>query len=277
MPSVNLYNIPQVIQLATSSAMNVNTSSALNRTDFNVFKHVTNDIDFLIKDIDRKPVSLVGKSVVFYAVDDSNDTIKLQKNLQIINPIKGHCRLVLHPGDSSSWDSGYLRYSVLLEQANGTQTMVYMDQGREIRGYFEVLPGPLPKARGPLTIASDSFVEHAAKSPTQPTKYVTQAFHGAAQRDNKSGVHALAVYTTKFSGKIKTQASLNNSYPTEEHQWFDVVMNTPTGDIVLKNYTGIEYATFVGNFMWVRFSYELDAAAFVDQETAKIDKVVFRN
>ena len=126
MPSLTIYQIPQVIQTTRAGATGVN--SATNKIDFFLSKNVTNEIEFLLKDIDRKPISLVGKTLILYVVDTATQTLKLQKTLQSINEVRGHCRLTIAPSDISQWELGYYSYSLVMQRADQSQVLLYTDQ-----------------------------------------------------------------------------------------------------------------------------------------------------
>lgn len=263
MPSVNLFQIPQVIN--TTQAGGVGVNSATNKVDFDVSKNVHNEIEFLLKDIDRKAVSLTGKTLVIYIVNQADRSLKLQKTLQVINAPRGHCRLTLTPSDIADWDTGYLAYSITIMRADQTQVLVHQDQNRSQYGFLEVKQGPLPCPQKATTITTEEFAMDVVNGET---KYITGAFVGAAQRDNRSGKHTLAIYSKAFTGKFKIQASLENGVPTSDLEWFDL----PESDVTLTNKSGITNVEFQGSFMWVRFMYIPS-----EFNTGSITKSLFKN
>jgi hypothetical protein len=270
MPSLTVYQIPQVTQITRAGATGVN--SATTRIDFDLSKNVTNEIEFLLKDIDRRPISLANKSIVMYVVDSDSQTLKLQKNLQVINDARGHCRLTISPSDIGEWAEAYYSYSLVLERTDGSQILIYCDQNRSSYGFLEVKAGPLPPPNNIYEIGDDQFAHQTYGVTNQPVSgipyRVSGGTPGAAQRDNRAGQHTVAIYSQNFKGLFKVQASLDNSLPTDDMGWFDV----EGANITLDQVSGITAMTFQGSLMWVRFIYIPDPT-----NTGTVSKVLFKN
>lgn len=270
MPSLTVYQIPQVTQITKAGATGVN--SATTRIDFDLSKNVTNEIEFLLKDIDRRPISLTNKSVIIYVVDRDSNTLILQKTLQVINDTRGHCRLTITPADIGEWAPTYYSYSLVLERVDGSQILIYCDQNRSSYGFLEVKAGPLPPPNNIFEIDDEQFAHHTYGVTNQPVTgipYRVSGGHpGAAQRDNRAGMHTCAIYAKNFKGSFRVQASLDNSLPTDDLSWFDV----EGAQRVIDNVTGIVTITFQGSLMWVRFLYIPDP-----QNTGTITKVLYKN
>lgn len=262
MPTVNLYQMPQVVQLHQPGAVSVST--VVNRTDFNLFRNVTNQVEFLIKDVDRKPFNLAIKSVWLYIVDDRTGQLLIQRQLVPISDSRGHCRLVLDPLDIVDWDPGYYTYSVTVQE-NGAQTVIYTDQNRSLRGHLELMDGPLPNPKPQIEIAANQFLAQSWGIPLQ-NYFVAEPFPGAAQSMNASGMHTLALYASNFTGTLWVQASLENVPPSTYDEWFDVT------SIQLSNFTGVRGVQFTGSYMWVRFYYQPDIS-----NAGSITKALLKN
>lgn len=263
MPSVNLYQIPQVVQTTQAGAVGVN--SPTNKVDFDLSKNVHNEIEFLVKDIDQKPINLRNKTLIIYIVDQDKNTVMLQRELQTINEMRGHCRLTLAPQDTVAWETGYYQYSIMVQRADGTQILVHNNLGRSNGSYLHLLQGPLPKPTP--AVETTNFYIQTWGIPLVEYK-VTGSMLGAAQQDNRSGRHTGVIYTQGFTGKVMVQASLENTVPNSLTEWFNV------DDAVLEfdNHTGLKHIEFAGNYMWVRF-----VIASAETNTGKVEKVVFKN
>lgn len=237
----------------------------MNRTDFAVFKHLTNEVDFLVKDYDKKPQNLNGKSLFMYVVDERTDKVVLQVPLQIIDANRGHSRLVLEPNAISSLDLGSYRYSVTLQRGDATQIAIYTDQHRSLRGQLEVTMGPLPEPKPAITIDGSMFLPQTWGTPLSEY-FVAESFPGSAQSGTSNGHHTVAIYTQSFTGDFEIQASLENSPPSEPSEWFTVSTSA------LTNKSGITSIQFVGSFMWVRIIYTKSQI-----NTGVVTKVLLRN
>jgi hypothetical protein len=282
MPSVNLYQIPQVINTTQSGGVGVN--SATNKIDFDVSKNVTTEIEFLLKDIDRKAVSLTGKTMVIYIVDSKNNTIMLQKKLTVMNAPRGHCRLTISPSDIMDWSNGYYSYSITLLQ-DGKQTLVHQDINRAQHGFLEVKQGPLPGPRSAVVITPEEM-QLDNNDLGLFRKYISGAYPGAAQRDNRVGIHSAAIYAKNMSGSFYVQASLEDSVPTAPQEWFDVEINNKdaiNAKFEFENFTGVHNIQFQGSFVWVRFVFvpivdELSVnSAEQSTKLTQITKILFKN
>lgn len=245
MSSINLYQIPQVIQTTQAGAVGV--QSPTNKIDFDISKNVTTEIDFLLRNIDRKLIIDSTIVLIIHIIDQYDQSLKLQRTLAPINAGRGHYRLIIDPADIINWRTGYYSYSVVVERSNQTQVLVHSDQNRTQYGFLELKAGPIPPPKPPITLLPADFFHRFGGSPI--VEYLESgAQKGAAQTDNRNGVHTCAVYSKNFTGVIRVQASLDNSAPSAEGAWFDVQDTL----ITLDASTGVSAISFVGSFMWVR-------------------------
>lgn len=245
MPSVTLYKMPQVIQISETG---LSVHAVVNRTDFNLFRGVTNEIEFLLKNADRKPSNLLGKTLSIFIVDERTNTVVVQTGLTTISETRGHCRLTLSPSDVAGLDNGSYRYSIT-ETVGDKQTIVFTDQNRSFKGYLEVFDGPIPNPNPSLEISKNQFVSETWGTPLQ-AYYVAGPFPGAAQVDNRSGQHTLALYCDNFSGQFWIDASLESGVPNNDADWFPVM------DFQMTEQNGVKSVQFTGSYMWVRFYYQ---------------------
>lgn len=277
MANVNLYQFPQVVQLSQPGA--ISSASVMNRSDFSIFKNVDNDVEFLVKTYDNKPIDLTNKTITIYIVDDRDQSLKVQKELSY-SPMmakKGHARLTLAWSEVAELTPGYFYYSVTVADTTNKETLLYVDHSRTIQGYFELQQGPLPGPQSSIVINSADFAPQSWGSDTSVSNYlVAEAYPGAAQRDNRNGIHHVAVYATNYSGYLNIQASLENSAPTDAREWFNVDIGSlesqhchhcnSTGSnehcthykfhqpiYKFTSFTGIKHFSFVGSYMWLRF------------------------
>jgi hypothetical protein len=254
MSNVNLYKFPQVSHINRPNAVSI--SSVVNRTDFNIFKHIDNDVEFVIHDWDNKVVNLTNYVVKIYIVDYEQQVLMPLAN-NILAPVvatQGHCRLTLHRHDTINWPVGYYSFSITMTDITNKETPVFVDRSRQISGFFEIFEGPLPQPVQPIVIPSDLFtLQSPYMDETVSTWKVAEQFPGSAQTDNRYGNHAIAVYTDNFTGSLRVQASLENNVPNDEAQWFDVTLNNGHVHAHFDFSTGVTGFTFKGNYMWLRF------------------------
>ena len=266
MPSLNLYQIPQVIQTTQAGAVGVN--SATNKIDFDVSKNVTTEVEFLLKNIDRKLVIDPTIVLIIYIVNPQDNTLKLQRPLVPINQGRGHYRLSISPCDIADWDPGYYSYTMVVQRLDQSQILLHADQNRSQYGFLELKKGPLPS---PIPVVKLHQIDFLPRFKVNPLlNYFESGAHpGSAQRDNRPGRHTCAIYTNNFSGKFKVQASLENGIPTDDHAWFDI----ENAELTLVASTGINSLEFVGSLMWVRFIITPDAIPL----NGTVTQVLFKN
>lgn len=264
MSNVTLYQIPQVVLLHTSDALT--NATVMNRTDFSIFRGIGNEVEFLIKTVDRKPYNLTGKSLIIRIVDRASKSVVLSKPLVSLSPLedsRGHQRFAILPGETANLANGTYEYSVV-EQTADYELAVFSDQNKRLMGNLQVCDGPTPDPKPQVEIQQSTFLFSMLGIPAVAT-YIAESFKGAAQLLNASGQHTAAFYTTGFTGTFKIEASLSNSPPGSPSDWFDVFSTTVT------NKTGVTPAMFVGNYMWVRFTY-IPAPT----NTGSFNKVMFK-
>jgi hypothetical protein len=277
MANVNLYQYPQVVQISQPGA--ISSASVMNRSDFSIFKSVDNDVDFLIKTYDNKPVDLTNKTITIYIVDNRDQSLKIQQELSY-SPMmakKGHARLTLLWSVLANLDPGYFFYSISVTDSTGKETLFYTDLSRTVQGYLELQQGPLPGPYSSILITESDFASQSWGTDLTVSNYLMAGVYpGAAQRGNRNGMHHVAVYMQNYTGYLNIQASLENSPPTDQHEWFDVDIgrheeeqcercpsSIPAGQCPhyrysqpiykFTSFTGIKHFSFVGSYMWLQF------------------------
>jgi hypothetical protein len=275
MANVNLYHFPQVVQLSQPGS--ISSASVMNRSDFSFFKNVDNDVEFLIKTYDNKPIDLTNKTLTIYIVDDRDNQLVVQKALDSSNPNmakRGHARLTLSWAEIADLTPGYFFYSVSVTDSTGKEILLYTDLSRTIQGYCELQQGPLPGPQSAYTLSSESFTPQSwGPDVSISSYYVAGPYPGAAQRGNVNGIHHIAIYATNFSGTVWVNASLENAPPTDDSQWFDIALN-PTGQTSYEftNFSGIKHFSFVGSYMWIQFTLH-----YVPINEGEVTQILYKN
>lgn len=269
---IQLYVYPWKVQLTLGDHGVENYNMPFGEADFRAYKGSTTNIDFEIKNVDRKPVNTIGKNAVVTIIDHENRHEILTKNLIVVDDVKGKLQLQLTPSDVNSLDNGWYDYVVLLENEDGTQNVLYTDQTMTARGYFELIGDILPPPVQSVD-AGDPMTEWLAvtDTETQITTYYSSPLEGDATFGDEWGLHTVAIYLTDYSGTFKIQGSLEQSPPDTDGQWFDISITPNTFEVIFDNESGIEAYNFEAGITWVRFS-RIDATF----NTGTIDKVLFK-
>jgi hypothetical protein len=255
----------------------VNWNLPMNSNDFRVFKDVQNDVEFVVRNADRKPVNMMGRSAKINLFDQKTNTLLHQQDLKVINEAKGICKLVLLPDVTADWFLQTYSYSVQVTNVDGSTHLLYMDTFESQTGFFELAQGPIFDPQPSIEIPYEALSQTSEEIDGVDTSIrVSSALQGSLQRNNTSGVHTLVATLDNFSGKIRIQGSLEPSTPTESN-WFD---------IEIKEYdhqTSTEAFTFEANLMWVRvwvynrFEQLDEMPQPLPADLGKITKIAFRN
>lgn len=241
MPTLDIYKMPQVIQ---ASKTGLGSHSVVNRTDFNLFRGVNNDIDFIIKDADRRLENITGQNNRIVFINVELGKILLEKPLQVINGNRGHCRVNITPDEMCDLSLGYVRYSILTEY----DRLIFTDQTYSYRGWVEVFDGPFPDPLPPQILTDIDFVDARWGRPLERFK-VSCPIKGNGQIDERSKLTSILFNLEEFDEEIVIQGALVNNVP-EEIDWFDIEKHK------VEEKKGTFYTSFQGTYMWLRFYYK---------------------
>jgi hypothetical protein len=254
MSAISIYSVPQVAQLTVAgvhSGAKMITHSAYNRSTFKIFRRAANNLDFLLRDIDRQPVVLDG--VLTFHLWDSKGNSLVEQPLAVVNAARGHYRLTLSAASTIGLTLGIYVWSVS-SSTNDTPALLYTNTDYETKGIAEVSEGIITPADEPIIIMADDLTPLAGQLQTG-------ALAGAARADNPSGNHTLVAHLLAYTGDIIVEASLDLSTPTSQ-DWAEVAretLSTRTGPVVLN---------FDGNYTYVRFRFT---------DVDGVEKLVYRN
>lgn len=256
MTVVHIYSLPQVVELTTAyGAPNMNYP--VNRTNISIFRKLRNDVDFHLKDIDRKPVVVpTGTVPTIHIINEKFNDVLISRPLTAVNAAKGYWRLSLSSTETEEWTAGYLTYMVTLVPGNGEQQMLYTDRGRTPKGVIEVIEGPIPDPIPSYRIDWDQLL-------LRNGFYYSSAFPGSASVQNLTGLQSIGVYATSFTGTVTVQGSLEMSPTQDDSQWFDIHAEDITA------LTSVRFFEVTGNYLWIRFQ--------ISVTSGQVDHILFRN
>jgi len=275
MPTVNLYRYKPYIQLLRTNHGVGNTNYPMIQYDIKLYKGVTNTLDFLIRNNDRKPIKLVDYQIM---VDIQNTNLPigsppqvlLSKQAIITDEISGKAQLLLAPGDIGNWNTGFYTYAVRTVDGQGRQEYLYTDVNKNAQGQFQLLE----TISASLSPAKEILGGDFTPTPLAEyrTIYVTGSIPGDAQMQQANGTHTLAIYLTDFTGKFYVEGSLSNDSP-QPSQWFSIPLAVSVaGSVNLIEQSGVKQFTFLGNYYWVRFKYTKDPV-----NTGSFLKLLYKN
>jgi hypothetical protein len=214
-----------------------------------IYKGVDNQYQFLIKNSDQKPVSLVDSTVLFNLIDSGNQELVFSRYLDIVYNDRGVASTILEATMLDDVVAGPYNYSILVVNPEGLQQIAYADDNYNAQGvayvndktYPRFVPSIQPKL-GPFynnnpntsgySDANQVFTDVVLVNDRTKSRAVTQSvqYHGDS-----------------FSGTIEVQASLEPVPTALPQAWFTVHSEQVNG------LSGTDYFNFSGKFSQVRF------------------------
>jgi hypothetical protein len=250
MSVIQLYRIPQVVWLTTGAGALMNYP--VNRTDFSIPRYVDTEVQFWIKDFDRRAVDLTGATLTLKLIDPRTETVLLSRALTVVDAVNGLAKFNLTAADTSGLPLSSLSYSIIMTVA-GVQSLLYTDRDRRGIGTADVVNGPIPPPVDPYIALLSNFTSRNG------SKY-SSAYAGAANVLDLTGQHSVVNALTGWTGTFAVQASLESN-PTSDADWFNVMTKSYVTS------TQNDHITFEGNFLWVRFVVTNDTAGTLSQIT----------
>lgn len=231
----------------------------MNRTDFTVYRHADNDIDFLVRNYDRKAISFADATAVIHIMDGRQQRLLISRELIVHSAATGHLKLFLTGAEAAALPQRDLRYTVMMTRPDGAQVMLFTDKDRKAAGVIHVEDGPLPSVIEPIRLTRRDFMHRRLGVNFIDTLFAG-AFAGAKMVQNESGIHSLTIdLQDNFSGKVTVEGSKNPSAAQDDSDWSTVIENS----YLLE--TGNQYIEFTDpDLMWVRFRIEPRRGSFGD-------------
>lgn len=276
MTTVYLYRYREYVQLVRTNHNVPNINLPMIIYDTKVYKGVTNNIEFVIRNNDRKPVNLVGFGLIaqIRAVNNISNSkqpteVLLEKPVTVIDETQGKCRLMLDPEDIQDWATGYYRYTVRMIYQDGRSELLFTDVNKSTWGSFELIEGISSSVVPAIEYPANRFTP--APVGEQDVYYTTGAIAGDAQAQRASGTHTIAVYTDNWSGRFWIEGSLSNEapYPSE---WFPILWENGKSYMEISPDSEPKLISFTMNLYWIRFSYKPDA-----NNTGVFNKILYKN
>lgn len=273
MSKVVLYSTKRRIALTHSGTSAPNWNLPMHNPDFRAYKGAQTDVEFLVRNIDRKPIALTTEllpgidmdvELVGTIIDHRAGTVLFQKPLTIVSATRGIARLTLTAVDLMELNTGFLSYTIGVREPTGGVHLLYVDQYEQARGFFEVMDGALPIIKPSVEVQGNQFTPiHGTNGLT----FVSSAFPAVSV----FGVITVALYLRDFSGTFLLEGNLNDSAEQDDNSWFNLQLG---GQDRLKfdHHTGTQAHSVESRVNWIRFRYEPDRT-----NAGAVHKVLFRN
>jgi len=256
MATKNAYFVRKIAWVTLSNQGVGNVNLGWGDADFVVYKGAFSNLEFVVRDVDRKGVKLIGKRVFATLINNNTNELYLERELEIINPIEGRCKLVLTPGDLIEWQLGSIRYSLTIKDVDSNEfNYLYNDLNQEAIGYIEIRDRASPNPNNIIVLDKFTPVERAFG---QPPTFHTGSVPGPGQLSYSNSMLTFAVYLEDYTGSFFVEATLDPVSDGDDTNWFKLEL-FPNGEIISFNsINGIEPYNLMGEYQWIRFGYYQD-------------------
>ena len=223
-------------------------------------KGIDNTLRFKIKDTDRKPIDLSGKTIIWKMYDRESRENVLFKYADITNAVKGMCSLLIPTADTVMLPEGFYQFAMYTVE-DGVEQIIYTDTWDNAKGTIEVIDDVYPEFEESQETETFLF---------DGQKYVTTVFDGSANTIKSRSLHTVAIYYDGFTGVVNIQGDLSVQPSTNDDDWFDLTPNLLYDpNIIVNNETGVQGYVVRANVNWIRITYTTTGGS--------ISKILLRN
>jgi hypothetical protein len=259
---IMIYKIPQIVQLTYPAIQEFKgyfmDNYPVNRTDFRLVRGIQNEINFYVRDVDRKPVVLGNTEILAINIfDQATDSLLMSRNFTTIDATKGIYLLTVLPDEINDWPTAAMTWSVSYTRADGSTVILWTDRNYSPYSTLTVTKAPVPPPIGSTVVSTfDTLLDGNQYSP---------ALRGSALNGFSGGTQTFNFFMTSFTGSIRLDASTLPAPINDEvsSDWFQVDLqnfSANTGNIVLNE---------SGDFKWMR--------AVITQTLGAVDQMQYRS
>jgi hypothetical protein len=228
-----------------------------------VYKGISNVLEFLVLNADQKPVDITILTPKFQAFDESKSLV-IQHTGEKVPSLKGLFKVVITENDLLNIKGQFLSYSIHLDDEEGPNIITYSDSHFGNNGTINISNEAYP---GPKESKIATFPDiGAADGRGDDGFWYTSAVYADPGLNGNEALHTAVIYTNEYVGTITVQVTLDNQIEdTSSNNWTDIASISFDG-------TETEPASinFNGVFTYVRFKAS-------DNPADKIIKILVRN
>ena len=217
----------------------------VDRSTFRIIQGVQNSILFMVRDLDRRTVSVADfQTATIYITDPRSETLLMSRTLV---PNGQQFVLTIMPSETANWPLGPLRYGIVAVRNDSTSTMLWTSMNYSPYSTLQLTPGPIPGPAPTLTFTWPGDTPPSLMELSD-NNYYTSALPGAALYGFNNGMQTFNITMTNFSGGIRIDGSLL-SMPVDDPaspDWAQVDLQT------YSSFTGNVTLNEQGNYLWMR-------------------------
>lgn len=246
MQLISGYLYPQIITVVKNSDFTLHRENQLvYAKPLQIYKGVDNKFQFLIKNNDQKPVSLLDSSILFNLIDSTTKELVFTRNLDLVYSDNGSATCILESSMIDNINAGLYNYSIVVTNGEGVQEIVYSDDNYNAQGQARINENVYPAFVPSL---KPTILNYGNNSDTnyQNVAYTSNSLMANYVRG--SAVYQTVQYNANaFTGNVELQATQDVSSTTIANSY------TTINTVQLSNYTGTNYFNFQGKYAAVRF------------------------
>ncbi len=246
---IMVYKVPQIVRVTYPASTAFGglflDNYPFNRTDFRMVRGVQNEINFYVRDVDRKPVALgISETLTINIVDVPTNTLLMSRNLTVIDNTQGIYLLTVLPNEMTDWPTTALQWSLSYTRADGSTVLMWTDRNYSPYSTVHIMKEPVPGPAPSVTILWSNF------SLLPDSNYYSPTLVGSGAKGVVSGSTQTFVMTlSNFTGSVRIDGSMaaspvNNNVSTDWTQ-IDLQSYTANTGVVLLN----EQAS---SYLWMR-------------------------
>lgn len=242
-------------------------------SDFVLYKATDSNLEFLVKDLDRKPIASQGKAYKIAIIRFDTGELAVRLDGQVVDAYRGLVVFEISPELTATWDDGYYRYAVTMVNEDGREFPLFVDQDHSAVGFLELRSNNIPKPAPTITILPTDYIKLYVNDQLTPTNefFQSEAYPGPGNYSAYTRNVSIAIYATNFIGTARLEATLDENPDQIDANWFRVDLDGTDADLSYDNFSGIDVFSIQGNYTWFRVSYKPSLS-----NTGTFDKVLIK-
>lgn len=213
---VNLYKkLNTYYNLLVGTPEEEKINMPLYNTDITLWKGVDNNIEFSIRNHDRKSVAFADGVVLKFVAIHQPLNQKIEKELEPINVALGRYKISLTKEELKDFDCGTFIGHVSI---GDDEELLY--SGTDWYPYFnvEIKPNKMELIDESTTLLGETFNREIVLDMGREMEYFTSPIFKA----DKSPFHTMTAKLNKFNGIVKLQGSTMETPGLGDSEWFDI-------------------------------------------------------
>lgn len=243
--------------------------------DLKIQKGLKNQVRIQFKNSDQKRVSVSTQTFVFSMYDAINNTLVLEKPLEVLETntaTRGLALLTLNESETLDLDKSSYNFSVKIRNLDGTYSPTYADTYYGVVGVAHILNDVNPVLKPSQTV---SDFQKSFNAEIDLYEHKSGNIYAYPEFNGNTALHTAAIYLTNFKGTLYIQGTLSNT-PASFGKYSTITTRTYNG------FTGIDNVNWNGVYTYVRFMY-VPAKAPTESDNdnpsyyGSFDKILYRS